>query len=73
MAISASVGGVLGSSCAMRLRTTGVYGASAATAGDRASPGNWTGSAYGTLGGGAAGSEPAPLAEPVIPATIAMD
>ena len=43
-ASSASVGGSLGSSCAIRLFTTGVYGASAVTAGELFAEGSCTGS-----------------------------
>ena len=47
----ASVGGVLGSSWAIRFITAGVYGASDATAGELVVAGSFTGSAYGTSDG----------------------
>src|SRR5215472_1259725 len=50
-ASSASVGGLLGSSCAIRFSTAGVYGASEATAGELVAGGSSTGSAYGTSDG----------------------
>jgi hypothetical protein len=58
-ASSASVGGVLGSSCAIRFSTAGVYGASDATAGELAAAGSLTGSAYGTSGGVVGRTQPA--------------
>src|ERR1700733_6016259 len=51
LASSGSVGGLSGSSCEIRLRTAGVYGASAATAGEDPVEGSLTGSAYGTSDG----------------------
>src|SRR4051794_5645936 len=43
LAISARVGGLFGSSCAIRPRTAGVYGAAASTAGDCLAAGSATG------------------------------
>src|ERR1700729_2095214 len=51
LASSGSVGGLSGSSCEIRFRTAGVYGASAATAGEDPVEGSPTGSAYGTSDG----------------------
>src|SRR5215475_6938543 len=51
LASSASVGGLSGSSCEMRLMTAGVYGASAATSGESFVDGSCTGSEYGTSDG----------------------
>jgi hypothetical protein len=51
LASCASVGVALGSSCAIRFSTAGVYGAFDATAGELIVAGNRTGSEYGTSDG----------------------
>src|SRR3954449_4703774 len=53
----ASVGVAVGSSCAMRLSTAGVYGAAASTVGAVTDPGSETGSVYGGVSA-AAGARP---------------
>jgi len=58
-ASSVSVGGVLGSSCAIRFSTAGVYGASDVTVGELVVDGSLTGSAYGTSDGVVGCTQPA--------------
>src|SRR6266542_5759192 len=55
-ASSACVGGLLGSSCAMRLSTAGVYGAAASNDGALTGDGSETGSVYGAVSAPADGS-----------------
>lgn len=69
---SARVGGVLGSSCAIRFSTAGVYGAFDATAGELAVAGSCTGSAYGTSDGVLGCTQPAGVAAvPAPPSAVA--
>jgi hypothetical protein len=74
LASCACVGGLLGSSCAIRLSTAGVYGAAASTDGELAVDGSGAFSAYGTLLGtdeGAAADMPSPSASDAAATTIA--
>jgi hypothetical protein len=73
LASSASVGGLDGSSCAIRLSTAGVYGASAATAGELAVEGSRTGRAYGTSAGVLGSTRLAPARPAVSPAVLAPE